>query len=131
MTTNYVGTFITVSPDTRADAGAEPKIGTIAAEQLALLLSDPYRFTSDELLFAVHAGRLGLSDEEKPAEWVRFFSKPKACLRASALVKQYGWGLHHDHDSKVAAYAVETEDYRHLSKAPDLKQVVGIRSKRA
>ena len=59
-----------------------------------------------------------------------FFGKPQACLRASPLVKKHGWGIHHDADGRVAAVAVEGADYAKLKARGDLKQTVGMRSKR-
>lgn len=132
MTTNYHDTFIAASPDGKAEAGIVPtKAGSIAQLQYELLSAQPYGLSSDDLLFAVHAIRNAVPDAEREAARAAFFAKPQACLRASPLVKQYGWGLHHDGDGKVAAYGIETEDYREYSARADLKQVAGIRSKRA
>ncbi len=131
MTTNYENTFIAVSPDTKALVGTDPKAGTIASEQLSLLHKQPYGYTSDELLFAVHAERNGVQQQDWSSELELFVSKPRACLRASSLVKQYGWGLHHDTNAKVAAYGVGTDDYRRLLTQSDLKQTVGMRTKRS
>lgn len=131
MTTNYTNSFIAVSPDTEVETGLEPKAGTIAAEQLRRLRADPYGYTSDELLFVIQADRNGLAVEDRDAAWRVFQEKPMACLRASALVKQYGWGIHHDAEAKVAAYAVDSDVYRELSVRDDLKQFRGMRSKRA
>jgi len=132
MTTNYQDTFITASSDSKATTGTVPtKVGSIAQLQYELLSAQPYGLTSDDLLFAVHAARNAVSDAEREIARAAFFAKPQACLRASPLVKQYGWGLHHDGDGKVAAYAIETDDYREFSARADLKQVAGIRSKRA
>lgn len=55
----------------------------------------------------------------------------QACLRASPLVKQFGWGLHHDEAGRVAAYGVETEEYRKLATRADLKIVTGMRRHKA
>lgn len=130
MTTNYVNTFIAVSPDTTATAGVRPKLATAAAEHLRLLLSKPYGYTSDELLFAAHAARAEIPAEQRPGAWMDFVAKPRACLRASALVKQYGWGLHHDERGGVAAFGLETDDYLRLSADKGLKQTLGMRSRR-
>lgn len=132
MDTNYRDTFITVSPDTTATRGGEsPKPGSIAEIQLRLLRAAPYRLTSDELLFAVHVERAGIADEDRAAAWEAFSARSHACLRASPLVKQYGWGLHHDADCRVAAFGVETDAYRDFQSRDDLKVVPGIRSSRA
>lgn len=131
MTTNYTEAFIAVSPDCPAAAGVQPKPGTIAALQLALLREKPYGYTSDDLLFEVYARRNDVPDAERTAERRAFFAKPRACLRASPLVRSHGWGLHHDAHSRVAAHAIETDAYGRLTAASGLKQTCGMRSKRA
>ncbi|VCU71865.1 hypothetical protein PIGHUM_03956 [Pigmentiphaga humi] len=131
MTTNYVATFITVSPDSTVTMGQAPsKAGSTAQIQHQLLTAQPYYFTSDELLFEVHAIRQGIAPEDRARAREAFFAKPQACLRASPLVKQFGWGVHHDADSKIAAYGIETDAYRELSTRKDLKIVAGMRSQR-
>lgn len=132
MTTNYTDTFITASADGKATAGTVPsKPGTIAAEQYRLLSERPYQLTSDDLLFEVHAIRNGIAQADLAAERAAFFATPKACLRASPLVKQFGWGLHHDGDGRVAVHGIETEAYRALAARADVKVVPGMRSRRA
>lgn len=131
MTTNYVNTFIAVSPDSTAPQGTEPKPGSVAALQFALLRERPYGYTSDELLFEVHAVRSGFSDADRSNDRDAFFAKARACLRASPLVKQHGWGLHHDAQSRVAAYDVHTDNYRRLAADAGLRQTQGMRNKRS
>ena len=62
-TTNYVDTFIAVAPDSRAVTAeappSDPENPSIAARQFALLHEHPYEFTSDDVLFTVHADRAG------------------------------------------------------------------------
>ena len=99
--------------------------------QYALLRERPYTLTSDDLLFEVHARRNNIADSERQDAREAFFSKPQACLRASPLVKQYGWGLHHDGDGRVAAYGVGTDAYEELLRRSDLKVVAGMRSRKA
>lgn len=131
VTTNYVRTFMTASPDCPVARGTVPtKLGSIAQLQHALLSDQPYRFTSDELLFEVHAIRNGIDAAERAREYEAFLAKSRACLRASPLVKQFGWGLHHDEHGRVAAYGCETDAYRELSERSDLKIVAGVRSRR-
>ncbi len=130
MTTNYTNCFIAVSPDTMAMVGAEPKPGTIAAEHLRLLREAPYARTSDELMFEVYAARNSIPEADRAMEWAAFQAKPMACLRASALVKSCGWGIHHDSHAKVAAFGVETDEYERLAARADLKHTSGMRRKR-
>ncbi|MEI7025361.1 DUF6157 family protein [Paenibacillus sp. y28] len=47
--------------------------------------------------------------EEPEPLWSEFFSKPKACLRTSPLVKKYGWGLGFDAAGKIALLGADTE----------------------
>ena len=130
--TNYTRAFISASPDSAAIRGEEPrKAESVAGMQYALLRGEPYRFTSDDLLFEIHARRNDISETDRAQEREAFFAKPQACLRASPLVKQYGWGLHHDENGMVAAYGVETDEYRGLVSRPDIKVVAGMRSRKA
>lgn len=131
-TTNYAETFITVSPDTAARAGTAPsKDGSIAQMQYALLSDQPYGMTSDDVLFEVFARRNGIDEANRAEARAAFFSKGQACLRASPLVKQFGWGVHHDAEGRVAIYGVETDRYRDLSTRADVNVLQGMRSKRA
>jgi len=124
-TTNYRETLITVSPDSPVPGGTVPeKPGTIAAVQHALL-AEPYTMTSDDLLFETHRARGGEKSREE------FFAKPQACLRASPLVKQFGWGLHHDSDGHVALVDPQSAEYRRLLYDSAVKKTPGMRNKRA
>jgi hypothetical protein len=128
---NYFDTFITVSGDCPARMGKAPqKIDSIAGLQYKILMDRPYLFTSDDLLFEVFVQRNAISDTDRASARNTFFSKPQACLRASPLVKQFGWGLHHDGVGRLAAYGVETEDYRKLAARADLKVLAGMRNRR-
>ena len=81
--------------DSTATAGTTPtKAGSIAQIQHELLTRQPYHYTSDDLLFEVHALRQGIAAKDRKPAREAFFAKPQACLRASPLVKQFGWGLH-------------------------------------
>ena len=132
MTTNYVNTFITASADSKAVKGTEPtRAGSIAQIQHSLLTAKPYHYTSDDLLFEVHAIRHGIAGKDRPQARAEFFSRSQACLRCSPLVKQFGWGLHHDERSRVAAYAVDTADYSELVRREGMKIVAGMRSSKA
>lgn len=93
--TNYTGTFIQVAEDCPAEEGEQPPVGgkapTIAALQYALISAHPYEFTSDDVLFEVHAIRQSLPAEVRPAAREAYFAKDQACLRSSPLGKRYGW----------------------------------------
>ena len=129
--TNYQSTFIFASPDSAAKHGKEPAKGeSIAGMQYALLRDKPYAFTSDDLLFEGYARLNNVADIKRDHEREAFFTKSHACLRASPLVKQYGCGLHHDENGKLAAYGVGTVKYRQLLARPDVRVVAGMRSRR-
>jgi hypothetical protein len=131
--TNYTDTFIEVAADCKAAVGtvppekAEP---TVARMQFELIQNNPYRYTSDEIIFAVHAARNGIAPEELEARQAEFFSKGQACLRASPLAKTYGWGLHHDSEARVALYARGSEEYDRLRADGSLKQLKAMKSSR-
>jgi hypothetical protein len=129
--TNYFDTFITVSGDCPARMGKAPaKIDSIAGLQYRLLRDQPYLFTSDDLLFEVYAKRNCVLEPDREHARNAFFSNPQACLRASPLVKQFGWGLHHDEAGRLATYGVESGDYRKLAASADLKVLPGMRSRK-
>ena len=124
-TTNYRDTLITASSDTPVTVGTIPeKPQTVAGVQHALLADRPYAMTSDDLLHAAHVARGGDKDRES------FFAKPQACLRASPLVKQFGWGIHHDGEGRIALVAMEGEDYARLLADPAVKKTPGMRRRR-
>ncbi|MBQ1498517.1 MAG: hypothetical protein IIZ38_09395 [Sphingomonas sp.] len=122
--TNYRDTLITASPDSPVSAGTVPeKPGTVAAVQHGLLAT-PYAITSDDLLHAAHRARGGDKSRED------FFARPQACLRASPLVKQYGWGVHHDGEGRIALLGMESAEYRRLLDDPAIAKTPGMRRAR-
>ena len=137
---NYLNTFITVAPDCPVKTskvptprGAEPTIPQIEYE---LLSKSPGMYTQQEIQFAVHVRRLGLSASEVKARrkelWEGFFSKPHACLRASALPKKYGWGIYFDSRGRITLVPMESPEYRQYSTAAKsgLKILPAMRSSR-
>jgi hypothetical protein len=133
--TNYVSTFIQVAEDCPATEALVPpdsgKVPTVATLQYGLIADRPYEFTSDDVLFEVHAIRHSIPLEARPEARIAFFAKSQACLRASPLGKRYGWGVHHDAEGRVAVVPVESDRYRELASDPSLKQLRAMRSKRA
>lgn len=134
-TTNYRNAFIAVAEDCPVTAAQVPPqkddAKTVGGLQLDLILSAPYGYTSDDVVFGVHAQRAGVAPGEQPAERERFFSKGQPCLRSSPLAKRYGWGFHHDAEGKVAVYAIDSPEYQKLAADNSLKQLKAMRSKRA
>jgi len=133
-TTNYFNTFIQVAEDCPATRGELPpdkgEKQSIAGMQFEILFEKPYQYTSDEVLFAVHARKQEIPAQELPQERELFFASGKACFRASPLTRRYGWGVHSDAAGKIAIFGCETEAYRELAANTELKQVKAMRSKR-
>jgi hypothetical protein len=135
---NYVDAFITIAPDSTAACGLAPpargEAKTIPAIEYELLSKRPYFYTQEELQFAVHLQREGITPAQLKAKrkqlWAEFFSKPRACLRGSALPKKYGWGLHFDEQGRIALVGVETPAYKKLSASKTLKVMAALRSKK-
>jgi hypothetical protein len=116
--TNYSNAFISVAEDCPAERGTLPPEKpepTIARLQYEMISAHPYRYTSDEVLVAISARKNRIAPAEMEAHRAALFSKGQACLRSSPLGKRYGWGIHHDAESRVALYARESEAYQRLS----------------
>lgn len=133
-TTNYTNTFIQVAEDCPVQLAQEPPAGkapTVAELQYRLIAEHPYELTSDDILFEVYALRNEIAEEGKPEARAAFFAKGQPCLRSSPLGKRYGWGVHHDAESRVALVPLGTEQYRTLAEDTSVKQTRAMRSKRA
>jgi len=115
-TTNYENTFIEVADDSPALSGQVPPVKgdskTVANIQFELVSKNPYKFTSDDVLFQVYAERKDLMESELEEAREQFFSKGQACMRASPLTKRYGWGIHSDQNGKIAMYGLGTDEYK-------------------
>lgn len=133
-TTNYVSAFIAVAEDCAVDVGTAPPERTppsVARLQYDMLVDAPYRYTSDELLFGVHALRTGVPTNGMAAARAAFFSRGQPCLRSSPLAKSYGWGFHFDDQGRVALVAVGTSRYAELVADASLEQRRAMRRSRA
>lgn len=131
-TTNYFDTFIHVAEDCPVEsAEVPPGEGTVARFQYDLLMSDPYRRTSDDLLFDVHAIRKEIPANRQEVARQTFFSKGQPCMRASPLAKRYGWGVRSDVDGRIGLVAMESAEYRSLSEDETVTHLKAMRSKRA
>ena len=133
-TTNYKNTLITIAEDSKERSGTIPteKNGkkTIAIMQYELLKNAPYKYTSDDVLFAVYATRNEIEPKEQSEARTAFFSKGQACFRASPLPKQYGWGVHSNKDGKIAIYAAGSKEYEALIQDDKVKKVPAMRNAR-
>ena len=132
-TTNYFNSFITVADDcpvSVAEVPPQKTEKTVANIEYEMIKNHPYQYTSDEVLFQVFVVKNNVSDTEWNTEKERFFSKGQPCFRSSPLTKRYGWGIHFDAEGKVALYAVESDEYNHLSQNKNLKMLKAMRSKK-
>lgn len=131
-TTNYKDTFIEIAEDSPVKNGEIPpaKAGTktVASIQFKMLKKNPYKFTSDDILFQVFADRNDLPKSEYKEAREQFFSKGQPCFRASPLTKRYGWGVHNDKDGKMAIFGAESPDYKQLSNDKSLKVIKAMKT---
>ncbi len=116
---SYTDTFITVSPDCPVEESVQPQpkggVKTKPLLEFELLSDHPYRFTEKDLIYQVHLRHQGIPEEE----WQeregeireKLFAKSHPCMRASMLPKKYGYGVHYDHEGKIAIYGMETSRY--------------------
>ncbi|MCE3297127.1 MAG: hypothetical protein K0R65_2841 [Crocinitomicaceae bacterium] len=133
--TNYQNTFIAVAEDCPAThAETPPQKGTdksVANIQFEMISQNPYKYTSDDVVFQCFALKKDLTENELEEGRKAFFSKGQPCLRCSPLTKRYGFGVHSDAEGKVALYPMESEEYEAFSKDPKLQVVKAMRSKKA
>ncbi|HEY9745897.1 MAG TPA: DUF6157 family protein [Oculatellaceae cyanobacterium] len=136
----YKNTFILVSDDCPVSTGIIPaRKGdkkTIAMIQYELLTQKPYQYNHLELAFESFKIRQMTQDaqfdpDDKDVE-TQFFKKNHPCMRTSPLAKQYGWGVHHDENGKIAIYAKGSKEYARFSNPQNgLKIVKAVANKRA
>src|SRR3712207_4880575 len=96
----YRDMFIQVAPACPATTGVIPLArGNRAPATLIeyeLLSGEPYTYTQDDLIVAVHVRLKGIPADELAARGAAIraalFAKPHPCMRASPLPKRYGWG---------------------------------------
>jgi len=116
--TNYFNTFIEISEDCPAVQGEIPpdngKTKTVANLQFEILSKNPFVFTSDDVFFQVYAEKNDLIESEYNEARLQFFSKGQPCFRASPLTKRYGWGVHSNHEGKIAIYGCDSIEYQQL-----------------
>ncbi len=133
-TTNYYNTFIEIAEDSKTIKGEMPPVKgdkkTVANLQFEKLYENPYKYTSDEVLFDVFAERKGFGKDEIDEQRTHYFSKGQPCFRASPLTKSYGWGVHNDENGKIALVGAETDAYKKMVADDAIKKVKAMRSKR-
>lgn len=133
-TTNYINTFIEIAADCPLGNGEVPPLKgekkTAANIQFEMIIKNPYKYTSDDVLFQVFAQKNDLTEAEYEEARTEFFSKGQPCFRASPLTKRYGWGLHSNHEGKIALYASGTPEYKRFLNDKSLTVVKAMKSSR-
>ncbi|WP_339814801.1 DUF6157 family protein [uncultured Imperialibacter sp.] len=134
-TTNYVNTFVEIADDSPNERGEMPPVKpdkkTVASLHFDMVYGNPYKYTSDDVIFGVFALRKEFEKNEIEEQREHYFSKGQACFRASPLTKQYGWGVHANAEGKIAIYGAETEEYKKFMADDSVKKVKAMRSKRS
>ena len=133
--TNYYNALIEIADDCPAPTGEIPPVKgdkkSVANLQYEMLAGHPYRYTSDDVLFAVFATRKQVPAEEWPQKREEFFSKGQPCMRASPLTKRYGWGVHSNADGKIAIYGAGSVEYERFVVDETIEKKKAMRNKRA
>lgn len=132
---NYYDTFIEVADDCPVSVAEVPQakggVKTVPLMQYEMIAKHPYKYRQEDVLFDVFAERNNIPESARAAERKNFFAKDQPCLRSSSLGKRYGWGIHNDHNGKVALYAVESKEYKNFKDDKSLKHLKAMRSNRA
>ncbi len=125
--TNYYNTFISVAESCKRTQGTIPpekSPQTVARMEYEMIHANPYKFTSDDVLFKIHNERNGATLLQD------FFRKGQACFRCSPLPKSYGWGFHFDEEGRVAIIGKETPEYQKFLSDSDIEQKFAYAPKR-
>ena len=101
---------------------------TAANIQFEMLNGNPYKFTSDDILFQVFANKNNIPETELTQAREQFFSKGQPCFRTSPLTKRYGWGIHSNDEGRIAMFGCETEEYKTFSNDKNLKIIKAMQS---
>ncbi len=125
-TTNLPNTFISVSDDcpvfmAEIPPKREPK--SIPQIEYEMLIDNPYKYTSDDVLYVANGERRSMSRDD-------YFARIQPDFRLSPLVKRYGWGVHIDKNGKIALYALGSGEYEIFASDTSLTQLKGNRSHR-
>lgn len=131
-TTNYFNTFILVADDCPASVGEIPPVKdknkTVANIQFEMIFKNPYKYTSDDVIFRVYVEKNNIPTAEHKQAREKFFSKGQPCFRSSPLAKRYGWGIHSNNEGKIAIFGADTKEYKKLSSGKSLKIVKAMKS---
>lgn len=132
--TNYYNTFIEIAPDCPISFGEEPPLKgntqSVANIQFEMIKKNPYKYTSDDVLFQVFAEKNDLIESEYEEARAKYFSKGQPCFRASPLTKRYGWGVHYNEEGKMAIYGAESPEYQRFLNDANIKIYKAMKSSR-
>ncbi len=130
----YTNTFITIADDCPATAPQNPARGkdklTRAEIEYNLLIAEPYTYDHLDFTYLVHT-RHKQQTGDTPLARDEFHAKGQPCMRASALVKRYGFGAHYDANGRIAIYGVDSDEYAAICDDDGVKLLKGMRNKRA
>lgn len=134
---SYINAFVRVSEDcpvTESEipiAKGDKKPAHLI--QYELLIDSPYTYDHEGLIYEVFIRHKAIPVTSKPdSKRIKeeLFSKGHPCMRASALVKRYGFGAHYNQDGKIAIYPMESNEYEAFASDRDVKQLPGMKTKR-
>ena len=87
-TTNYINTFIQIADDCPTIVAEVPPlkndVKTAANIQFELISNNPYKFTSDDVLFQVFAKKNDLIENEYDSAREKYFSKRSTLFKSFA-----------------------------------------------
>ena len=130
----YTNTFITIAEDCPATTAQNPARGkdtrTRAEIEYDLLTSKPYSYDHMQFTHLVHTQHKAQSGDT-PQTYSDFHAKGQPCMRASALVKRYGFGAHYDADGRIALYGMDSDEYAGFCDSGATKLLKGMRNRRA
>lgn len=132
-TTNYNNTFLRVATDIPVEKSEIPPVKrnkTLANIQYEMIAGNPYKYSSDDVLFECYAQKNDITEEDRKEARATFFSKGQPCLRSSALAKRYGFGFHFNDAGKVALFPMESKEYQNFTDDESVEQITAMRNKR-
>lgn len=130
----YTNTFIIAADDCPVSTAQNPSRGkdtlTRAEIEYNLLTQEPYSCDHLDFTYLVH-NRHKAQSGATPQSRHEFHAKGQPCMRASALVKRYGYGAHYNSTGKIAIYPMESPTYKKFSESNATTVLKGMRNKRA